>query len=372
MNTFLIGFSGISLTLALAQSPGQATFSPEFEFTNPKITGDYYGDEGQLHIGDENLKVQEKWAELMEKLCKKRNDCTVEERYDSEYAYEYEGEIMQDFYHPDYRVKYKDGFYFDITLDPTVIEVKVKPGTLADFKKNRDRIQEDIFDFAANELKIRPPKEAGGHIHMGALSAFGSNMKLLRNYIVDIMNHQELWLLMGEDFRNAPPLALLGDGRHQAYLAIIADLDSGKISDFSAFGKRMRKEVYDETYDRTVVSEWDKAYKYHAINVNRMSKKFTEKQMTIEHRGFPVQGNVDEFLLWIELIQKRLDYLKKVRGKIAIKKFDLSGHTKWVKQFKDYVEETGLKFGDYQPQIVMTPKAADRCSAKLKRAKNRS
>lgn len=235
----------IHSTFSFAQ---QVTFSPEFEFTNAAIANANYGKSGHLHVGTKNLAAQEKWAELMEKLCKQRRDCKVIELSGSkasEYAYEYQGDVYQDQYHPDYRVQYQDGFYYDITLDPAVVEIKVKPSTVDEFKRQADRIQTDIFDFAKNELGLKPPKELGGHIHIGFESGFNGNLKHFRNFFVDLMNHQELWTLMKyKDFANAPPLAALPKSNILALELIIEDLDAGKINTIEDFAKRVRKEVY--------------------------------------------------------------------------------------------------------------------------------
>lgn len=370
LRTLLKNIALITLISCSYAFAGEATFAPEFEFTNAKLENANYGSEGQLHVSNQNLAAQEKWAKLMKQICKQRKDCHVEEVFESEYAYSYDGEIYQDYFHPDYHVVYNDGFYYEVTLDPTVIEVKLKPSTLADFKKNAERIQRDVFDFARTELGLNPPKEAGGHIHLGYKSSFNEDIRAFRNFMVDIMNHQELWTMMkNTDFRNAPPLSALPESSYEAFTKIISDIDSGKLKDIEEFAKRMKSEVYHITFDKTVVSSFDKASKYQAVNINRLGKSFSLKQKTIELRAVPVQQDFSEFLLWSELFQGRIDYLKKAKKPIKLRKFNIMDASDWTVQFNRYVKQSGLDPKDFKSFIAKSV-PRDGCAKMMKKNKS--
>lgn len=342
----------------------EPTFGPEFEFTNDEIEDGDYGHDGSLHISDENLEYQEKWAEFWEKLCKKRKDCEVEETYESHYAYEHHGEINQDYYHPDYRIEFDDGFWFELTLDPTVVEVKTKPVTLEQALKFKDHF-DDIFK-TAKEVGLAPPKEHGGHISVGTKSAFGDDIKLYRNFMVEYaLNHQELYVIMGNDFRNAPPIALLDESQQQAFLRIVSDIDANRIKDFATLKKRLKKDVYFKTHDPTVVSEWDRPEKYHAFNTTRLEK-------LTEFRGFPVQQNTNEFIALIRMLRASIVRLRSKKTKVQIEPFDYAGgnHAEWVARFEQFIDDIGESPADYYR--FLKPKfrkhsGAEKCVRALKR-----
>lgn len=363
MRTFIGIFAALSC-ISIAAFADEPTFGPEFEFTNDAVENGNYGRAGALHVGTQNLKYQEKWAEFWEKLCKKRKDCEVEETYESFYAYSHDGDVYQDYYHPDYRITFDDGFWFELTLDPTVVEVKTKPLTLAQIEKYKEHIDE-IFD-TAKEVGLKPPKEHGGHISVGTKSAFGNDLAAYRNFLVEMAyNHQELGIVMGEDFRNAPPLAVLSKKQNDAFVKIIQDIDSKKIKDFKELKKRLKNEVYHTTYDPTVVSEFDKDEKYQAVNTTRLEK-------LTEFRNLPVQQNSNDFIAFVRIIHGTIARLKKKKDKIPLTPFEYKekDHAAWVKNFESLIEGAGVDPADYYKYLAKKYKQFSRQAKCAKALKN--
>ena len=367
----------LALLIILLASPTaqgairKPTMSSELEFTNAEILKGNHGPEGQAHLSDENLAAQEAWAEKMRNYCKRTKTCSVEERYDMTYAMVDDDDetILTSDDYPNYRIKYRDGFYYDVTLDPFVIEIKLKPMTLEEAIKHQEKIQRDIFDLAAG-MGLHPPKKESSQIHLGVKSAFGAKNEItenFRNFVAGmILTHQELWVLFIDDTSNAPPLSSLHESQTLAFEAIIEDIDKKLIKDYHEFCKRMKRDVYGETFDADMVSDYDKANKYHAVNVNRLCKRFGMDEKTTEFRSLPPQTSAAVILKLYTLFDAYVNWLALHPGKQPLKRFNpkKSATHQWVRDYIDFIKMIGLNPKDYAE--LLQPKYRDLCSKKLR------
>ena len=149
------------------------TFGIELTFTNGYLIKKGKS-EGINHDGSSaNKKARNQWGKTIRKICEERmgsERCVVESSERRHYTI--------------YTVRYPaDNWYYNVTVDPLVVEVTAKPMTLDELQHFAYRIHNDIFSFAANVLKVGPwykrgaglkpsPTVGGGHIHIGFQSSF--------------------------------------------------------------------------------------------------------------------------------------------------------------------------------------------------------
>src|SRR4051812_28488461 len=116
---FLIG-SLISFSLAYGSTSGKRTYGAEFTFTNQALSTAFHGLEGREEVfSDANRKARDELKADIEAVCRQRGNCRVEARTDRY------GEAC-------YRVVYQkegggDEWFYEITLDPGVIEIVTAP-----------------------------------------------------------------------------------------------------------------------------------------------------------------------------------------------------------------------------------------------------
>ena len=203
MVVFAAIFAVLSYSLAAFAWP--PTFGPEFTFTNAKIYEASQSEEKRVKIS-----LRDEMLETIKGKCPK---CSFGPASDGT---------------PDaVRVTFPDDWWFQVSLDPGVIEVQAKPETFERYRQLEPRIREFIFK-SANKVDLAPhPNLGGGHIHMGLLSAFDNNQLLFRNYVVDTMNHPELAMgIFSKDYINSPPVAILGEEAKKEMKAVLAEFDA--------------------------------------------------------------------------------------------------------------------------------------------------
>lgn len=332
----LVVFCAFALALVTgAQASAKASFGAEFNFSNVALRA------GQSDGFTVNSPASEQARDMMKdevlKLC---GECKAEGH---ENAY---GVLT-------YRIRYPDGWYFEIATDPSVVEIQTKPSTTNMIQKNQERIQKHIFD-AAKTVGLLPASQAisrswaASHIHVGALSALGTGIpaaKLLKNFMVDFSNHSELALgVFTFDTMNAPPLAMLPETEIENFKKIAADVDSGKIRSINTFARRIRSEVYDVSVSGTV----EPTTKYQAFNVNRIGNDdFDLKSQTFEIRAMRGQESALDYLILTRLIEARLEYIK-TQPSIKIELVKTYNEEQRAEKFYRYVVETGLDFTPYE------------------------
>lgn len=270
-----------------------------------------------------------------------------------------------------FRAEYSDGWWYQVSLDVSCLELQTKPMTLtyAAQKQQAQRMQTDIFD-VAGELGLRADAAAGGgHIHLGLQGTFDSSVtdqvtmdQLFRDFIVDLANNAVALEALEHDPVNSPMIAHLSAGNREAFSRVIQDFDAGKLGGETAMEKccwlaqGIRSRVYTEEFREPPSG---KPQKYQALNVERSynpNPETPDETRTIELRALRAQRSADEFLKIARLFQARLDYLRKQRlaGEKgpAVNIPDLSTRAKSQNPairaaFKAFLQPTGLNQGDY-------------------------
>lgn len=314
------------------------TFGAEFTFSNPDLATKDFGP---------NRKAREVMMDRIREYCRVAL-CNVKEGVDA------------------YLVTYGDGWWFNVSVDPGVIEVQTKASTLEELEGVRPRLNA-VFEIAQQSGVYPHPILGGGHINIGAVSAFGlgglgespENLRLFRDFFVDFANHPELAEgILDEDYFNGPVLNALGEDQRAAFVKLLKDVDEGKVTTIADFTRRLQKEVYF----RTVHEKWGPPQKYQALNVKRIpDDSFDDEVKTLEIRPVRAQKNADEFIREARLFQKRLEYLKSLSKPVpyVFKRFKWSEKRQALRHFYQYVQEAGLDPEDYRSVLDDKWKAVD-------------
>ena len=156
------------LSYSLGAYSESITWGVEITFSND-ILGDAknkapnrHGTDGTRPWSAENQEAMEAFYKHMKKKKKQNSDIKKVEHLGFEDKWG--NDVV--------RVTYKDGWSFDVTMDPYCLEVVMPPFTLEELKKNKNRLQTELFDNmkAVGLIPIR--SLGGGHIHMGQESGF--------------------------------------------------------------------------------------------------------------------------------------------------------------------------------------------------------
>lgn len=322
----------------------EGTFGPEFTFTNEVLVreGNIALNDALKHghdpsvavVTEHNMAKYLSFKEILIARCKSGGDCTTSIGHDKH------GENI--------RVTYKDGWYFEVGIDMCVIETQTKPGRIADFVFNKERLETDLWK-VAESLDLRPHHRAGqGHVHIG-LSAFNHDPILLRNFFADYSNHPELAFgALGNHLGNSPPIAALKPEQRAGLTKALSEFDSLNKKSIPGFVKLIDQNVYTASTN----AKWDGANYYHAIRLQRAKR--INKASTVEIRAFRPQATADEFILQIELIQARINFLKD-QPLVAYRDTGRYEYTpqEIVNSFNRYVTEAGLNWEKYK--VLLPP-----------------
>lgn len=249
-----------------------------------------------------------------------------------------------------HRVTYKDGFYFDVSVDAGVLEVTAAPLVLGDWKKQRDRIQNHFFDPAAALGMTPAPDRGGGHIHMDG-KAFEADSRLLRNWIVDFHNHPEVafGVLRHVKNKNGALWAHLSEQTQAALRGVIKRFDFDLKAGNQWSSTRLAQAIYDEVQAPAHQRGEVEQARYFALNFERYITEEGESR-TVEIRSVKPPSSMDEFLLQAGLVDRRIEYLKGKTELIAFKpgvrNWDGNHPEEAVAQFDQYLTEMGAKLSD--------------------------
>jgi hypothetical protein len=290
----LLSFASVGFCLLISGAAiAERTYGPEFTFTNNQMIDAQPGS----HVTNNPMTVYFK-KRLAQAILERCPDCvkkTGADRYGNKV----------------YRIIYTDGFYFEVTTDPGVVEVKMKPLTVTEIASARykGRIQNDLFDIAAS-LGMIPGRVGGGHIHMGLQTSVGSDLLLMRNLLVDFANHPELALgILHNDMRNAPPISRLPIEQQNAFKKIIAEVDSGEIQTLVELAARVTEFVYGGPDFQ----------KKQALNLDRVTQPLWLKfERTIEFRAIRALASAEEFVMIVRLLDARMEYLSSFRHPLPL------------------------------------------------------
>lgn len=304
----------------------RATFGPEFTFTNSKLL--WEPETSGFPVREKFfLKAREKYQEL----CRVRQDCSIS--------------LGSDKHGGNFRVTYNDGWYFEVGIDNNVIETQTVKSTYQQFLKNKNRLQSDLFNMMKNLGLVPDQITGGGHIHVGA-EFFLEDPLLFRNFFVDYANHPQLTMgIFGDKDPNYPPIVLLKPHQQEGFTKALENFDSQPSPTLKSFIWNIHSQVYTEPF----TPAWGGGAYYQAIRLERMF--WINGAATFELRGFRPQKSMDEFLLELELIGARMDYLKN-KNELVSFRFqnetpDFSAQS-IVDTFYRYTTEAGLDWNRYK------------------------
>lgn len=246
------------------------------------------------------------------------------------------------------------------------MEFRMIPESVEFYRHYQADIQDAIFTSAALEGIYPALWRGGGHINISR-SAFDSRL-LLRNFVVDMINHNELFLgIFGYDTFNALSFSLIPARARIAALQVIKQFDRGEILDTEKFlwdlQKAMQIEL-DPFFPRWG-SHLDERGKYFALNLLRHS----HEKARIEIRAVRPQASVDVWVRQIDLIAHRLAYLDKIKRPIPIREivpvkpisFSVAEENHMLnppvdpqlalRAFYRYVSEAGMKWQDHRDYL---------------------
>lgn len=264
------------------------------------------------------------------------------------------------------------GWWFTSSKDPHVLEVQMKPMTVEEFKAHDSDMQDAIFVTAANQGYVPFDYLGGGHLNID-IEAFQGNVLLVRNFIVDYWNHNELALgALSYDTNNAMPFSLQGAKYWAEVQERLNKLNSGEYF-------RMDPEHYlyqflaDLNATRSSSTDSLREYwhgpqpaRYKATDMTFYQATKTEKR--IEIRAVRPQKSIYRWIKQIELIEARINYLAKFKKPIPLRPIvpiRIPENTTMenlaleppvdpqeaLRSFYNYVTESGLKWQDYREDL---------------------
>jgi len=262
-------------------------------------------------------------------------------------------------------VPHLNNFSFTINLDPATIEIQTQPARFSELANYASELQRLIYDTGV-QSELYPTFEGANHIHISVQKAFGTDVVKFRNFIVDLANHPELATGVFEyDHNNAPPMSALKPEQFEAFKNIIAEFDRDP-SQYTI--KTLAQRIVSEVYTGNV-SGWRPYQKYQAFSLSRILKdKLEPHQWTIEIRSIRAPSNFKELLLFLELIQRRLNFVRSKKNLIPVKSqlpsADLTS-SQATYYFRKYIAEMGLSWKKYNQILIerdptVNPWASDR------------
>lgn len=318
----------------------QITFGPEFEFGAKRLWHIPWSHpmslltEGGVEPGEPEARAIEEFAAAVRGRCA-GGGCIVEPL-----ASHYGPQM------PSYRVRFENGYYFDITADPWVVEIRAKPATLEELRAVRDVMQSHIFD-VARSIGLSPTgtdmpmNRAAGHVNFGTTSAFGSDGRAYLDFFVDYANFSELaGGALGGDRVNAPGFDRLPAPLREKFFDVIRSLEANPQATPKSVAKALLEEIY-------TASGKQRSHHMQAFGLKRVKDLSKSKDQPSEFRAARMQESPDEFILWAEMIEARVAYRKaqpKAPILFANRPARSFSKTELVSAFYVYTEEAGLNF----------------------------
>jgi len=320
------------------------TFGTEFNFTSNAIEKvltirlKKLGDAGHTPDDTEQDFVR-KFSEAVEKKC--NSFCTVEPHIGPRW-----GKM-------EYTVRFKDGFYFNISVDPTVVEVQTSPATLAQLSKQTSRMNEYIFD-VAKELGLKVDTTA--HLNIGALSAFKDKPKAFLGFFVDYSSRPALALgVFGKDIPNAPPISHLKREQKDSLRRLVEAVNRGHVNSIGEIADRINGYVYSDT---PTFKGPGASTHYQGVGMKFLSRTpFPREDRPFEFRATLHPERAEDYLLTAELTQKRMEYIRAQTEDIyLLDQPKVMAYTprELAMEYLIYINELGL---DWEKYAAITPKS---------------
>lgn len=348
----LVLFLLLFVAPAYADSP---TYGTEFNFTNLVIEEAWRSRKGQ-EPGEAERAGAKAMAVKVREIC---GDCEVVEHAGKFGAIEY-------------RVKFPDGWGFNISVDPACVEVQTLPATVPQIREQVARMERYIFYPAqqAGLLTRRPhgtqmKSASSAHLNIGMRSAFDKDPKGFMRFLADYSNRTGLGRgIFGRSSHNAPVMSELRPDQRKKFQLLIDDVNSGKVTLVEEIIRRMNFEVYSRSPD--FGGSASSGRHYQAIGLKQLIKdEFSSQDMPFELRAVRQPDTAQEYQLLTELMDARISHLKSLGDAeihfVEASKPELIAHTKVPKvhalEFALYVDEIGLKWKKYE--TLLTPEVRD-------------
>ena len=312
-------------------------FGPEVEFTNSEMSAESRAAGGATVNVASAVAAQRAMRDKVKALCLVAPRCQIRSATNSY------GVTV-------YRVTFSDGWWFQVSTDPGVVELQFAPATLKGFKKRQALLKTHVYD-VAEELGLHVDVESGAnHLHLDLAETFGGNALLFRNFLVDWFNHSlVLQRILNGDLYNSPPISAQSLESRHAFKAAIEAFDRGEIKTIEALSRKILDEVYSTTY-----SGWNPPEKYQAINLTRVFARNAGAR-TVEMRAVRSAESAEGLLLQMTLIENHIKWLKTQRQPIPLNLERVEKGTlrelleSSCMEFLDLIGKIGMTYSDFGP-----------------------
>jgi hypothetical protein len=326
-----------SFSQAFAWPP---TYGSEFNFTNKEIT--------------------KAWTTRGEKANFDNSSWGNPDHVEQEYAKTFADEIQQacgryctitphrgKFGATEFRVEFKDGYKFNISVDPANVEIQTSPETLLQVEKYEEKTQRYIFDIAKKMGMIEHSNDETAHLNIGLASAFDNDAKRFLRFYTNYQNHPELASgALGIDFPNAPPLTHLTPMQKKAFAEIVDDVNSGKETSAKVVATRIQDEVYTKT-----PTFGEAPYHYQGFSVKQIAHSRSSSDKPFELRAPRQPKSARERTLLIKLFEMRMAADNESSNPIAF--LDLPENqqiprSELTNKFRLYLLDAGADFDEFK------------------------
>jgi len=242
------------------------------------------------------------------------------------------------------RLTSPNGWQLSYYQDSGGLELLTNPMTIQQFKKYKNDIQDAVFASASVCGYFPALWTGGGHINIDVTN-FHDRPMLFRNFIVDLLNHNELFMGIfeynGVSTTVSMPHELASTSDIPAAIEMIEVLR--RSHNFTFF---------------TVVDTLQRFLKGHSFAFNKI---WDDRRLEI--RAVRPQASMDVWIHQIELLEARINYLEKFRGPIPYKPRVPWSNSKVrdgkppvdpqeaLKSFYVYVRESGLPWQDHRDYL---------------------
>ena len=233
-----------------------------------------------------------------------------------------------------------NGWWISAYPDSGCLEILSKPMTVEEFKAFKSDMQDAIFASGAATGFYPQLWQGGGHINID-LHVFRKDLLLYRNFIIDLLNHNELFMGIFEyNMTNAGfPHELKNSDPEKALALIERDV-------------RRRRATFAKITEHFMMNLHGRSFSFGNYHENRF-----------EIRAVRPQASMDVWVRQISLFEARIRFLEKMLLPIPYKPrvpWNFKVYEKLIppidpqeamKSFYTYVTEAGLKWQDHNDYL---------------------
>lgn len=253
-----------------------------------------------------------------------------------------------------------NGWWLALYRDSGGWEFNTNPMTVEQFRQYSADIQDAVFMSAANAGYLPALWQGGGHINID-MTNFKKNPLLFRNFIVDLLNHNELFLgafsygavnTDSHSLGNAQSIRLGIPGRRRLNYADLSGFLKPTLAYLDQLHVRGQL-TYTKVLDQLgMLDLYGSAFTFKNYDDGRL-----------EIRAVRPQTGLDVFIRQIDLFERRLKYLEKLKRpipfepRVAIARVDDEMLTPplnpqaALRSFYIYVRESGLEWKDHRDYL---------------------